>query len=229
MGCGVYEIIKMLGKTRTLTTIFEEEEYEELVQSRKMARLQLQQVSDWKIIFELGEEEYLRIQVYAHQALDELFELIFDYKSGFIYSHLAQIVYFEEQNVSNITGISEDTAMRLKLLFDTNPNNQQINETIQIFKTLFTTYIIAILQNITLTFPHDSSCLPGAIRLVLSLLPLQKYKAFGMLCLTLHSLHKRGHDYCAEASEILTGSTNCKHLFQVAITNWDSVFVLQSQ
>lgn len=219
----------MLSKTRTLETIFEDDESQCLVQSRKMARLQLQQISEWKIIFELTEDEYLSIQVHAHQAVDELFELIFDYKAGSIYYILAQMIHFEHRNVNPITGISEETASRLKMLCECSPRREQVIEVLELFHSLFQNDLFGILQSTATAFSDKSPCLPGAMRLVLCLLPLQKYKAFGMLCLTLHSIQRKGYDYSAEFSEILTGSTHCTHLFHATIANWDSVFVFHCQ
>lgn len=225
----VYEIITMLGKTRALETIFEDDESECLVQNRKVARLQLQQISEWKIVFELTAEEYLSIQVHAHQALDELFELIFNYKSGSIYYHLAQIAHFDDRNVNPITGLSEEMASRLKMLCECSPSREQVIEVLELFHSIFPNDLIGILQNIAAAFPKESPCLPGAMRLVACLFPLQKYKAFGMLCLALHSILQKGYNYSAEVSEILTGSKHCTHLFYATIAYWDSVFVLHCQ
>jgi hypothetical protein len=206
----------MFSHRRRLSTILEEEGSE-----TKRCKLSFS-ASEWKIVFELEEQEYQLIQMRAQIALDELFGLVFDYRSGQIYSILADVVFVQCESEFSVSGMDQETLRKLQKISN-QFNYFALEAVLAQFSYLIPIEIAEILDQIVHVFSAHDECLPGVMRLVLSCLPLSKFKCLAMISLFLRQFQKQVSTQLA-SSCLNVSITVCSFL----VNYWESIFLLPS-
>ena len=205
----------MFGHQRRLSTVLEEEPEIEAKRCKLSSN-----VKEWKIVFELGEEEYRLVRLRAQIALDELLGLVFDYEAGGIYSILADVLFVQCEDEFSVTGIDQETLRKMQKI-GKQFNYFGLEALLLKFAALIPDEFAEIMNQLAEAFSSRDCCLPGALRLVLSCLPLAKFKCLAMLTLFLKPFQKQGSIRMTSSCLKLSAQ-----VCSILVNSWELVFLL---